>query len=117
MSRERDELWQVTLEAYKKAKDEYDSTDPSDEHYDDICKNLNDVMDKILKMDQEDKKLRWDKIKFGVGTGVSVLQTIGTFAFGTVMLDWEQANSMTSKFWPVVQKMLPAAWKMTNSSM
>ena len=109
---ERKELWRITLDSYKKLKDEFDATDPTDEKYDEICKNLENVMETILKMAQEDKKLRWDKIKFGIGTGVGVLQVAATFFVSLVGMDWEQANSMRSRFAPKILQMLPNSVRM-----
>lgn len=118
MSRtERDELWRITLESYQKIKEEYDKTDPSDEKYDDVCRNLKDIMETILKMAIEDKKLRWDKIKFGIGTGVGVLQLGVGFFVTLIGMDWESANSMRSRFTPkVMDTVLPKPWRMPTDN-
>ena len=69
-------------------------------------------METILKMDQEDKKLRWDKIKFGIGTGVGFVQVAATCFITLVGMDWEQANSMRSRFAPKILQMLPMSVRM-----
>ena len=115
--KERDELWRITLESYRKLKDEYDRTKPSDEKYDEICKNLEEAMETILKMAIEDRKLRWDKIKFGIGTGFGVLQ-MGVISFITLIgMDWEAANSMRSRFAPkMIDSLVPKAWQMPRDN-
>lgn len=111
-SKERDELWRITLASYRKIHEEYQRTDPSDEKYDDICKNLDNMENTILKMAIEDRRLKWDKIKFGIGTGVGVLQVAATFFVSLVGMDWEQANSMRSRFAPKILQMLPNSVRM-----
>lgn len=109
--KERDELWRITLDTYKKSVAEYEETDPTDENYDRICKNLNDVQDKILRMAQEDKKLRWDVLKFIIGTAIGCGQVAITFLVTLLGMDWEQANSMRSRFAPQMLQMLPKSWR------
>jgi hypothetical protein len=105
------------LESYRKIKDEYDATDPSDEKYDEICKNLEEVMETVLKMAIEDKKLRWDRIKFGIGTGFGVLQMGVACMITLIGLDWESANSMRSRFTPkMIDTIIPKAWQMPRDN-
>lgn len=114
--KERNELWRITLDSYKKALDEYKSTDPSDEHYVDICNNLDDIQKKILEMAQEDKKLRWDVVKTIIGWVIGCGQLAVTFVLTLVGMDWEASNSMRSKFAPQMLQMLPKSWRKSTDN-
>ncbi len=104
---EREVLWARVGETYKKACEEYANTDPTDPNYELICQNLKESQEKMINLYNEDRKHRWDIVKFIVSSGLGFFQTIGTLGFGLTMLDFEATNSMTSKFWPVIQKGLP----------
>ena len=110
--KERDELRRITVDSYKKALKEYNSAKPEDENYNDVCHNFNDIQDKVLEMAQEDKKLKWDIVKFIIGTIVGCGQVAVTFLVTLVGMDWEAANSMRSRFAPGVIQMLPKSWRM-----
>lgn len=104
---ERDLLWLEVGNVYRKACEEYADTDPTDPNYKLICENLKEAQEKMINLYNEDRKHRWDIVKFIVGSGLGFFQTVGTFGFGLTMMDFEATNSMTSKFWPKIQQALP----------
>ena len=61
----------------------------------------------IDSKDLEEKKLKQEKVIFWVTLTGKIVLTGATIAYGILMMDFESANSMTSKLWPLVQKNLP----------
>lgn len=129
MTKERNELWENTLDALGKAMSEYKDTDRKSDEYSRVTDNLTTMLEKTVTMLKDDEmleaevkkakaeeiKFKFERVKFWTSIGVRLLELVCTFVFGTVMLDWEQANTMTSKFWPVIQQMIPKTWRQTNT--
>lgn len=112
----RYDLWEITEKSYRKIHEEYQNTDPSDPKYDEICKHLESITKTIDDMRAEDKKLMCDNIKFGIGIVFSAIQTAIFGGITLIGMDWEQANSMRSRFAPKVLDMLPKSVKAPKDS-
>lgn len=102
----RDIIWRTTLDSWKIAYEQFKETDPTDEHYNDIYDNYIRLTEQVLDLWVEDRKMLFELIGKCVGAAALVFKVVMAFFVGALGMDWEMANTMTSKFAPKVFDMI-----------
>ena len=102
----RDIIWRQALDSWNIAYERYKATDPTDEHYVEICDDYIRCTEKILELWIEDRKILFELIGKCVGAAAIVFKVVMAFFVGVLGMDWEMANTMTSKFAPKVLDMI-----------
>ena len=102
----KDKRWLSLGDVFEKQQAYLMSLDPDSEEYKEAQQAFKETNDILLKTEEEEEKLSWDKIKFTISVIVRCAETIGILAFTVIFCGYEATNSMTSKMWPIISKKL-----------